>query len=579
MQEELLGNRSILAFMWAHRRAFLPGLSCALGRILVIAPFPLLFQNIIDHRMPTHDVRGIVGIFLAVVAMLFVHHWLFVRGSVRLAREASEIILQLRGVIFNKIQFLSFAYLDRQQTGRLLSKYAFDTQKVEAVMMPILNNFIPDALFSLLTFIILVSMNWQLAIVLVLMMPILSWMRAYYFKRFAVQHEESRRAQEKLTGTAAEWLSALRLVRSYAEEGQAETQLLASNREVAKSRVRLMNISSSFASFGFASVKVLSLIVIAGGAVLAIYGQISTGAVIAFVAGVPALVNPIQMFAQISDQYFIGQEAYNSIKELVDTPYVEGWEGEQTAARMHGQISFDGVSFAYEGKERGALHDFNLEIRAGEKVALVGPSGAGKSTIASLILGLYRPVSGTIRIDGVPQADLDMRWFRRQTAIVMQESILLSGTIEENIRFARNGATREEVREAARLAHAEEFILKLPDGYETKIGERGATLSGGQRQRLAIARAVLRNPAILILDEPTSALDFESERLIQDALETLAEGRTVITIAHRVSTVRDVDRVIVLEEGRLVEQGSFDDIARRSAYFSGMVKAQGAGSA
>jgi ABC-type multidrug transport system fused ATPase/permease subunit len=306
---------------------------------------------------------------------------------------------------------------------------------------------------------------------------------------------------------------------------------------------------------------------------LAIHGHITTGAVVAFVAGLPSLLTPIQMFAQISDQYFLGQEAYRSVRELLDAPYVEGWHGTRRLAQLRGALVFERVSFGYPGTERGAVRDFTLEVRAGEKIALVGPSGSGKSTLVNLLLGLYAPDNGVIRIDDVPQRDLDMRWFRQQAALVMQENHLLSGTIAENLRFGRADATDAEVIEAAELAQAMEFIRKMPEGLATRVGERGATLSGGQRQRLAIARAILRNPALLILDEPTSALDYESERLIQVALDGMSAGRTVITIAHRLSTIRDADRIIVLREGQIVEIGDYATLVAKKGLFHQMVAA------
>ncbi|MCX6945345.1 MAG: ATP-binding cassette domain-containing protein, partial [Opitutales bacterium] len=215
-----------------------------------------------------------------------------------------------------------------------------------------------------------------------------------------------------------------------------------------------------------------------------------------------------------------------------------------------------------------------LTIRPGEHIAFVGPSGSGKSTLANLLLGLYAPTTGRILIDGVPQSEWDMRWIRRQLAVVMQDSILLSGSVGDNIRFAKPAATDAQIREAAKLANAEEFIARMPDGYLTPVGERGVALSGGQRQRIAIARSVLRNPPVLILDEATSALDYESERLIQEALDRLSQGRTVITIAHRLSTIRNADRIVVLRDGVIVEQGSYRELVQLGGAFSELIAAQ-----
>ncbi len=560
--------------MWSRRRRYQAGLALAFCRILTIAPLPLVFQRIIDRHMADENIAAILALSLLTVLLIIAHQFFSVWGATRLATGVAHSILGLRARIFDKIQFLSFGYLDRQKTGRLLSKYAFDTQKIDAVMMPMLNGFFPNVFYSILTFGILLSLNWQLCTVIVLVLPVFGVMRWRYFQRLKQRNEANRLAHERMTGTASEYLGALRLVRVYGEEQQAENRLRDSNNEVARSRVRLVTVNMSFNAFSFGAIQLLSLTVIAGGAVLAIHGLISTGVVVAFVAGVPALVQPVQMFAHIAEQYFLGRESYRSVRELLDAPYVEEWKGTRRLDPPRGAIEFDQVTFRYPEADRDALRDFSLAIRPGQKVALVGPSGAGKTTVANLVLGLYRPTSGEIRVDGIPQAELNMRSLRRSTAIVMQESILLSGTVAENIRFARLDATDEQVRHAARLAGAEEFILRLPEQYETLLGERGATLSGGQRQRLAIARAILRDPAFLILDEPTSALDYESERLIQAGLETLSRGRTVITIAHRLSTIRNADRIVVLKEGCLAEAGSYDELARLDGYFQRLLSAQ-----
>lgn len=324
------------------------------------------------------------------------------------------------------------------------------------------------------------------------------------------------------------------------------------------------------------AVQFLSLVVIAGGAMMSIYGQVTAGTVLAFVAGLPGLMQPVQLFTNLSNQYFLGREAYTSLRELLDEPAVEKWAGKARPERLTGRIEFETVSLRYTGAKRDALAGFSLAVRPGEKVALVGASGAGKSTVASILLGLYEPTGGRVLFDGVPLEELDVRWLRRRMAIVMQESVLLSGTIRENLVFAAKdgleGEAREQaMRQAARRAQAEEFILRLPQGYDTVIGERGVMLSGGQRQRISIARAILRDPAILILDEPTSALDYESERLIQEALEELVRGRTVITIAHRLSTIRNSDRVIVMQDGRVVESGSFEELADSGGVFARML--------
>ena len=563
-------------YLWANRRRFAPGVAFAIGRIVVIAPFPLIFKDILDARMPARDLAGIAWLSALMVGLLVVHQFSGIRGSWLLGVAVTDLVRTLRAELVDKIQCLSFGYLDRQRAGRLLAKYTFDTQKIDQVALPMLNGFLPDAIYSVLTITILCCVNWRLAGIVLLMLPLIALMRATFFKRLERVNEENRRAQEHLTGVASEALGALRLVRSYGEERRVRDHLNATDADVARSRVQLIYTGATFGTISWASMQLLSLIVVAGGAALSIRGQVSAGTVLAFVAGLPSIMAPIQMFANLASQYFIGREAYASIRELLDEREVERWHGtRRIAPSIRGRVEFDRVTLRYPGATRDALGDFSLTIEPGERVALVGASGAGKSTIASLLLGLYAPTGGEIRVDGVPQRELDVRWFRQQTAIVMQESVLLSGTIGDNIRFAQHTASDAQVREAARRAQALEFIERQPDGFMTTIGERGVMLSGGQRQRLSIARALLRDPAILILDEPTSALDYQSERLIQHALNDLVKGRTVITIAHRLSTIRNADRVVVLDAGRIAEHGTFADLrARPGGAFARMLAQQ-----
>ncbi len=578
MSPDALTARTLSGYLWRSRDRLWRGLALALLRTLAVTPCPWLFQRMIDRAVPAHDGREILqltGIFLF---LLGIHYVFSVWGSNEIAKAMAQMMVELRSRLFFKLQFLSFGYLDQQKTGRLLSKYAFDTQKVEALLYNVLNQFLPNVLYGAGIFVILAILNWRLALVLALVLPTYGFAKYRFFARIQRTNNEARLAHERLTGTANEYISALRLVRSFGEEKQAEAGLDRTSADFARQRVHQSYVNAVFGTFWYVSSQVIALIVMAGGALLAIRGTISYGTLFAFVAGLPIVLGPIQAFVGLSEQYFIGRESYFSIKELLDSAYVENWRGTRRTERIRGDIVYEHVSFAYPGApEKTVLHDIDLTIRPGEHVAFVGPSGSGKSTLANLLLGLYGATSGRILIDGVPQAEWDMRWIRRQLAVVLQDSVLLSGTIADNLRFARANATDEEVREAARQANAEEFIVKLPEGYATLVGERGASLSGGQRQRIAIARAILRNPPLLILDEATSALDYESERLIQQALERLSAGRTVITIAHRLSTIRNANRIIVLAGGRIIEEGNFATLIAHGGAFAKMVSAQTAG--
>lgn len=578
MTRDAIASRTLTGYLWNSRTLLSRGLGLALLRSLAVAPCPWLFQRMIDVAVPARHTTQILQLSAFFVILLAAHYVFSVWGANEIAKAMAQMMVDLRSRLFFKLQFLSFGYLDQQKTGRLLSKYAFDTQKVEALLYNILNQFLPNVLYGTCIFVILAVLNWQLAVVLALVLPAYAIGKYRFFASIQKTNNEARLAQEKLTGTASEYISALRLVRSFGEEKQAEADLDRTSHAFARSRVSQSYINAIFGTFWYVSTQVISLVVMAGGAVLAIRGTISYGTLFAFVAGLPIVLGPVQAFVGLSEQYFIGRESYLSIKELLDSTYVEAWHGTKRVERLRGELVFENVSFAYPtAPERRVLHDINLTIRTGEHIAFVGPSGSGKSTLANLLLGLYAATEGRVLIDGVAQSEWDMRWVRRQLAVVLQDSLLLSGSIAENLRFARADATDEEIRDAARQANAEEFIKRLPQGYDTLVGERGATLSGGQRQRLAIARAILRNPPVLILDEATSALDYESEHLIQEALDRLSTGRTVITIAHRLSTIRNADRIIVLADGRITEQGNFRALTGSGGAFARLVAAQNSG--
>ncbi|MCC6416157.1 MAG: ABC transporter ATP-binding protein [Opitutaceae bacterium] len=572
-----LEQRDLVKYLWAARHRFWGGLGLVLLRSLAAAPCTLLIQRIIDKPLKEGSISGVLELSLWFVLCLVVHYGFSVWGAHALAKSMAGLMVEMRSRIFFRLQFLTFSYLDGQKTGRLLSKYAFDTQKVEGLLFTVLNQLLPNLLMGVCILAILAWMNWLLLLVLLLAIPVYATAKYFFFSHIRRANNENRLAQEQLTGTASEYISALRLVRSFGEEAQAERELDRSSESFARSRVSQSYINALFGTYVYVGMQLLSLIVIAGGSIMAIRGDLSIGTLFAFMAGFGYILAPVHMFIGLSEPYFAAQEGYASIKELIDSRYVEDWHGARTESRLRGDIVYDHIAFHYPAApDKTVIKRLNLTIKPGEHVAFVGPSGSGKSTLANLLLGLYAPTSGRILIDGVPQSEWNMRWIRRQLAVVMQESILLSGSVLDNIRFARPGATEAEVREAARLANAEEFILKMPEGYHTAVGERGVALSGGQRQRIAIARAILRNPPVLILDEATSALDYESERLIQEALDRLSAGRTVITIAHRLSTIKNADRIIVLREGDIVEEGDFKELSERKGVFAELVAAQAA---
>ena len=569
-----LERQSLIAYIWGQKKHLWLYAFFRVISILAITPFPLITQRIVDQSVSNRDLNEVwyyTGISLA----LLVVHLVSMKVAVRfLAVDVQLILRELRSRLFHKLNFMHFRFLDSVQTGRLLSKYTFDTNNIEFTLILIVTAVLPELFRSFLLIAMLTYINAWLLLIVAVCVPIFAIVRHYYFKPIEASNHAVRLAREDMAGQANEFISAIKLVRGYGQEKQARQQMDLLSDAYSDERVDQMRLNQGLGYILFTAVSALSIVAVAACAWLVIEDKLTLGAMVALVASLPICFQPIFMITQFSMQYLLGAESFRSIKELMDSGYVEAWQGTQLVGEVAGQIEFNHVSFAYDERTPEVIRDFSTTIKAGEHVAFVGPSGSGKSTLVSLMLGFYAATEGEIHVDGVPQNAIDIRQFRLNCAIVMQDNLLLSGTLLDNIRFGRPSASIEEVHEAALNANALEFIEELPDGFDTKVGERGVSLSGGQRQRIAIARALLRNPKVLILDEATSALDYESERLVQEAFERLAQGRTTITIAHRLSTIRNADRIIVLKKGKKVSEGTWDELASQEGAFMDLLNAQ-----
>lgn len=570
----LENGRTLKGFIWGQRQYLGRYLFWRIVSVVVITPFPVITQRIVDVSIPEQDLGSLWYYTLLSLGLLLVHFLSMKLAVDSLSVRSQIVVRQLRARIFHKLNFMHFRFLDATQTGRLLSKYAFDTNNIEMTMLMIVTSVMPEILRALLMILALLYINAWLMIFVFIALPIFALVRWRYFHPIEETNYAVRLAREKMTGQANEFISAIKLVRGYGQEQMAKQQLGVASNEYSDKREEQMRLNQGLGYVMFTVVSGISIFAVALSGWLVITDVFTLGAMVALVGALPICMQPVNMITQFSLQYLVGAESYRSIKELIDSGYVEGWQGSEWRDDLQGDVEFDGVSFTYDEEKALVLHGFDLHIKAGEHVALVGPSGSGKSTIVSLMLGFYAPTEGTIRVDGIPQHDLAIRYFRQSCAIVMQDNLLLSGTIADNIRFGQPTASDEKVREAALNANALEFIEDLPDGFETRVGERGVTLSGGQRQRLAIARALLRNPKVLILDEATSALDYESEKVVQEAINRLAKGRTTITIAHRLSTIRAANRIVVLERGRIVAEGAWHELSNQEGAFKDLLDAQ-----
>ncbi len=485
-----------------------------------------------------------------------------------------RFVFDLRCQLFAHMQRLSLRFHDTQRRGDLITRLTSDIQAIQDLISNGLIVLGSNAFLLIGMIVLMLWLNWQFAFVALAVAPLLFWTVFRYTYRIKAAAREARASTGLLASLAQETLASIRIVQGLAQEEQQDDRFeaqsetsLRSNLEGVGYQARVAPLVDVFAAAGLALVMWF-------GATHAMQGHLTTGDIVVFFAYVTNLYSPMKALSRLS---YVTSKASVGAERIADVLRARSEVTERPGARevsqLKGEIEFRDVSFQYESGQP-VLSGINLRVAPGEKVAIVGPTGAGKSTLISLVPRLYDPSNGTVSIDNEDIRKYSLPSLRAQISLVLQDSLLFSGTIRENIAFGRPAATDEEIVAAAVVANAAEFIDLLPDGYETPVAESGTTLSGGQKQRIAIARAILRNSRILILDEPTSGLDVASERVVIDALGRAARGRTTLLIAHRLTTVRLADRIIVLEKGRIVEEGPHRDLVARKGKYAHLYSLQ-----
>lgn len=536
---------------------------------------PLITASIIDtvvQHQPISRLWLSTGVIMFILLVNYPLHVLYVRllyGSVR------RMGTSLRSALCTRMQQLSIGYHSRVSAGVLQAKVVRDVETVEQMVQQTAETGLGATTVLIGGLVIIAVRTPEFVPVFLVVVPAAALVVARLRARLRAHNEHFRHEVETLSSRVTEMTRLIPVTRAHGLEGKALRRMDGTLHRLLTSGMRLDLVNGRFGSLAWVVLNVVGVLVLAGAALISYHGVwgVTAGDVVMLSAFLTTLTNSTTTLAGLAPIITKGLESVRSVGEVLQAPELEDNEGKAELGSLRGAVTFEEVGYAYD-TGRPAVRDFTLTVSPGETIALVGASGAGKSTVLNLVIGFIRPTSGQLLLDGTDMNTLDLRTYRRFLSVVPQESILFDGTIRENVAYGMDDADEETVRAALRDANALEFVDRLPQGLDTLVGERGARLSGGQRQRLAIARALIRDPRVLVLDEATSALDTRSEALVQQALARLLHGRTTFVVAHRLSTVRGADRIVVLGDGRIEEIGTHEELLRRGGAYAALHSGQ-----
>ena len=566
--------KAFLAYYRPHRTLFLVDFGCAVLSGLLELGFPLAVKAFVDRLLPQQDwgliLLAAAGLTLLYVAnaglMVVVTYWGHLLGI--------NIETEMRARAFDHLQKLSFRFFDGQKTGHLVARVTKDLEEIGEVA----HHGPEDVFIAVMTlvgaFALMFLVHPPLALMTLAILPVIAFVTIRYGGRMTRNWQAQYGRVGAFNARIEENVGGIRVVKAFANEAHERALFASDNLKYRTTKLEAYRLMAGALSINYLGLRLVQIVVLLGGAAFVVRGDLSAGGFVGFLLLVGVFYRPLEKIGAVIETYPKGIAGFRRYQELLATePDIADRPGAIPAPPLRGEIRFEGVRFGYS-PDRPVLEGVDLTIRAGETVAFVGPSGAGKTTLLSLIPRFYEPEAGRITIDGHDIRDLTLASLRGQIGIVQQDVFLFAGTIRENIAYGRLDASEAEIMDAAARARLDGLIASLPEGLDTVIGERGVKLSGGQKQRLAIARAFLKNPPILILDEATSALDTQTEREIQASLFELAEGRTTLVIAHRLATIRHADRIVVVAENGIAEQGRHDALLASDGYYRRLHAAQ-----
>ncbi len=570
--------KKMFSYYKPYMNVFIADMFFAFGAAAVALSIPIIIRYITSTVLYYDDAmafRTIAELGVLMVVLVAVQCWcnFFISnyGHVMGARMEYD----MRAEVFAHYQKLSFSFFDNQKVGQLMARITTDLFDISELLHHGPENIVISLIKITGAFIILMTISPYLAIAAFALVPFM-FVYAYVFNR--KMKRAFRRNREEIAGINAQIednLSGMRVVKSFANEDiEKEKFAIGNNGFLAAKRESYRYMGGYQAGLSSFTIMIQVVVIIAG-SVFIKKGLVSITDLVTFILYINVFTDPIKTLIDFTEQFQNGYSGFERFMEILNIePDIADRPDAKTISNVRGEIEFDDVSFRYEQDTQTVLNHINLKVSAGEYAALVGSSGAGKTTLCSLIPRFYDVTEGSVKLDGTDVRDIKLKSLRGNIGIVQQDVYLFAGTVFENIRYGKPDATREEVIEAAKNANAHEFIMSLPDGYDTDIGQRGVKLSGGQKQRLSIARVFLKNPPVLIFDEATSALDNESEKVVQESLEKLAKNRTTLVIAHRLSTIKNAGRILVLTDDGIAEEGTHDELIAKAGIYRHLYELQ-----
>ncbi|KAA1190804.1 ABC transporter ATP-binding protein [Paenibacillus sp. B2(2019)] len=566
--------RRFFSYYRPYKKLFILDFSCAVFAGLLELAFPVAVNKFIDDLLPGQDWPLILIACVALLAIYalntvmqyIVTYWGHMLGI--------NIETDMRKKMFDHIQKLSFRFFDNNKTGHLIGRITNDLNDIGEVA----HHGPEDIFIAIMTlvgaFLLMADINLKLAIITFIIVPIMAWVIIYFGRNMTSTYRQLFGNVGSFNARIEDNVGGIRVVQSFANEQHEQELFAVDNQMFRKTKLLAYKIMAKSLSVSYMMTRLITILVMISGAWFFINGELQIGEFVAFILLSNIFFRPIEKINAVIESYPKGIAGFKRYLEIIDTePDISDKPDAVEVSTLHGDITFQNVFFGYD-EDRPVLQNISLKVKAGETIAFVGPSGGGKTTICSLLPRFYDVTGGAITIDGIDIRDMKLESLRKQIGIVQQDVFLFSGTIRENIAYGKLDAKLPEIWEAARRAHLEDLIQNLPDGMDTVIGERGVKLSGGQKQRLAIARMFLKNPPILILDEATSALDTETEAAIQQSLADLSVGRTTLVIAHRLTTIKNADRIMVVNEEGIAEQGRHEELVHAGGIYSRLHQAQ-----